>query len=282
MIISDVSPSNTRLSKLDSPKSPYTAIILAHSGLSRLGSAHRITSILSSPTLYHAVGQGALGVELRVGDHRTREALRGVGHWETEWRCGAERGCLRVLEGGCSVPVGVESILEELEEGSIDLKKEEEEQDKGLKFDSPMLHFSGILPDDTPFPTVETPSIRDPLIQRRARLTLRVCVTSIDGVRQSIHHPEAVVVGSYQQAERFGEKCAREIKGMGAGEILEEVADIRRERERKDLERAIEKSRREAGISGNGNGSDSGEHEGLQGLVRTLAGTRMEEHRPSA
>ena len=33
-------------------------------------------------------------------------------HRSTDWRCRAERSCLRILEGGCSVPVGAETILE--------------------------------------------------------------------------------------------------------------------------------------------------------------------------
>jgi hydroxymethylbilane synthase len=100
-------------------------------------------------------------------------------------------------------------------------------------------------------------------------------VTSLDGKIQAIHHPLTIIVGSYQQAERFGEKCAREIKVMGAGEILEEVGKIRRERERGDLERAIEKSRKEAGLAPlQEEGRENGVHEGLQGLVRTLAGGR--------
>lgn len=205
--------------------------------------AHRITCPLNSPTLYHAVGQGALGVEIRSGDSRVREVLRGVGHWQTEWRCGAERACLRVLEGGCSVPVGVESELEELEE---DVEAELDQEDfVPLEPDSPMLWFSGILDPTTPLPTSSSTSLPS-LTTRRARLTLRTCVTSLDGSSQVIHSPPGIVVGSYQQAERFGEICALAIREKGGKEILEEVGRVRRERERRDLERAIEKSRAEA------------------------------------
>jgi len=34
-----------------------------------------------------------------------------ISHWRTEWTCRGERACLRVLEGGCSVPVGISSNL---------------------------------------------------------------------------------------------------------------------------------------------------------------------------
>ncbi|KAL7408749.1 porphobilinogen deaminase, partial [Mrakia frigida] len=56
-----VSDSNTRLTKLDSPTSPFTCLILAHAGLHRINLGHRSTSLIPPP---YAVGQGALGVEV--------------------------------------------------------------------------------------------------------------------------------------------------------------------------------------------------------------------------
>lgn len=103
---------NTRLAKLDAPDAPYAALILAKAGLVRIGLGGRITSDISSPTLYHAVSQGALGVEIRADDAEAIELCKALTHWETQWTCFAERACLRVLEGGCSVPVGVESKLD--------------------------------------------------------------------------------------------------------------------------------------------------------------------------
>ena len=114
---------DTRLAKLDAAGSPYSALILAKAGLVRLGRGNRITSDLAAPTLYHAVSQGALAVEIRSNDTKSRELCSSLSHWETEWKCLAERACLRVLEGGCSVPVGVNSMLEvkEGEEGVLTL-----------------------------------------------------------------------------------------------------------------------------------------------------------------
>lgn len=103
---------NTRLAKLDAPDGPYAALILAKAGLVRLGMGNRITADLNPPTLYHAVSQGALGVEVRSDDTEALELCRALTHWKTEWMCLAERACLRVLEGGCSVPIGVTSNLE--------------------------------------------------------------------------------------------------------------------------------------------------------------------------
>lgn len=281
---SSAHPSNTRLAKLDAPTSPFAALILAISGLSRINSGHRITSPLSSPDLFHAVGQGALGVEIRSGDARVRETMRGIGHWQTEWRCGAERGCLRVLEGGCSVPVGIESILEELPASEDD--NTQDDQLAAQTFDeitneSPMLWFSGIVdpahllplsrpvtPSDRPGTSQELP----PLRPRRARLTVRACVTSLDGSQQVVHAPPTVIVRNYQEAERWGELCAKEIKTAGGKAILDEVTAIRRERERKDLERAFQKSLQEMEGGDGTRTPGSEEHQGLQVLMRTLRG----------
>jgi hydroxymethylbilane synthase len=106
-----VLPRDTRVAKLDAPDGPYTAIILAKAGLVRYGMAHRITVDLGAPTLYHAVSQGALGVEIRTDDAAAIALLAPIIHAPSEWSTAAERACLRVLEGGCSVPVGVNSAL---------------------------------------------------------------------------------------------------------------------------------------------------------------------------
>jgi hydroxymethylbilane synthase len=65
------------------------------------------------PTLFYAVSQGALGIEIRAGDEKALELCKRITHQPTQWKCMAERSCLRVLEGGCSVPVGVTTSLEE-------------------------------------------------------------------------------------------------------------------------------------------------------------------------
>ncbi|KDQ54934.1 hypothetical protein JAAARDRAFT_196311 [Jaapia argillacea MUCL 33604] len=103
---------NTRLAKLDAPDGPYSALILAKAGMVRLGLGHRLTADLHPPTLFHAVSQGALAVEIRSNDAKALELCQALTHWETQYKCLAERACLRVLEGGCSVPVGVDTVLE--------------------------------------------------------------------------------------------------------------------------------------------------------------------------
>jgi hydroxymethylbilane synthase len=103
---------NTRLAKLDAQDGQYAALILAKAGMVRIGFGDRVTSDIGPPTLYHAVSQGALAVEIRSNDAEARRLCQALIHWPTEWRCLAERACLRVLEGGCSVPVGAFSEIE--------------------------------------------------------------------------------------------------------------------------------------------------------------------------
>jgi len=112
--------SGTRLRKLDDPNGPYAAIILAKAGMLRMGLGSRLTSDLAPPILYHAVGQGALAVEIRSADSDAQELCKSLNHRETLWKCSAERAMLRELEGGCSVPVGVHSSLVE-GEGGVDI-----------------------------------------------------------------------------------------------------------------------------------------------------------------
>lgn len=74
----------------------------------------RITADLTAPTLYHAVSQGALAVEIRADDQEARQLCQMLIHQETQWKCFAERALLRELEGGCSVPVGVYTSLSQV------------------------------------------------------------------------------------------------------------------------------------------------------------------------
>jgi hydroxymethylbilane synthase len=101
---------NTRLSKLDAEE--YDAIILAVAGLQRLGMSDRIHQVIPAEISLHAVGQGALGIECRGDDVEVLEVLKVLEHVETRDRCFAERAFLRELEGGCQVPIGVNTKIE--------------------------------------------------------------------------------------------------------------------------------------------------------------------------
>jgi hydroxymethylbilane synthase len=114
---------DTRLRKCD--EEGYDAIILAAAGLLRLDFGKRIAQYLDSSTegggLLHAVGQGALGLEVREEDERMKELLKAVEDTPTMIACFAERAVMRTLEGGCSVPIGVETAWVE-EEGKKKLR----------------------------------------------------------------------------------------------------------------------------------------------------------------
>ncbi|MDX2243063.1 MAG: hydroxymethylbilane synthase [Leptolyngbyaceae cyanobacterium bins.302] len=101
---------NTRLKKLDAGE--YDALILAAAGLQRLDMADRIHQIIPADISLHAVGQGALGIECRAEDAEILTLLKALEHLPTAQRCYAERAFLRELEGGCQVPIGVNTVLD--------------------------------------------------------------------------------------------------------------------------------------------------------------------------
>jgi hydroxymethylbilane synthase len=100
----------TRLEKLDA--SVYDCLILAAAGLTRLGLGERIHELIDPSISLHAVGQGALGIECRAGDQAVLETIGVLEHLPTARRCLAERSFLRSLEGGCQVPIGVNTHFE--------------------------------------------------------------------------------------------------------------------------------------------------------------------------
>lgn len=100
----------TRLQKLDDDPE-LTAIILAAAGLLRMDLGHHISQYLDVDNggILHAVGQGALAIECREGDERVLAVLRQLEDEQTMLACEVERSLMRTLEGGCSVPIGVET-----------------------------------------------------------------------------------------------------------------------------------------------------------------------------
>ena len=94
----------TRLRQLD--EGHYDAIVLAEAGLKRLGLAERITELLDYEVLLPAIGQGALGLEIRAGDDATLESVVKLDHLPTHQAVLAERTLLADLHGGCLAPIG--------------------------------------------------------------------------------------------------------------------------------------------------------------------------------
>jgi hydroxymethylbilane synthase len=114
----------TRLNKLDAEDGEYTCLILAAAGIIRMDWGSRITQFLDSKTpgggMLHAVGQGALAIEIREGDEKTLNILNELIDQESTLAGTAERSLMRTLEGGCSVPIGVETTW--MEKGKLLMK----------------------------------------------------------------------------------------------------------------------------------------------------------------
>ncbi|MCP6762826.1 MAG: hydroxymethylbilane synthase [Fischerella sp. CENA71] len=160
---------NTRMAKLDAGE--YDALILAVAGLQRLGMGDRIHQVLPKEISLHAVGQGALGIECRAEDTELISLLKAIEHPETRDRCLAERAFLRELEGGCQVPIGVNTEI----------------------------HGSN--------------------------LTLTGIVASVDGQKVV----KDTISGETKDAEQLGTQLAKQMRGQGAQEILDQIfAEIQR------------------------------------------------------
>ncbi len=98
----------TRLRKLD--EGQYAAIILAAAGLIRLGLGDRIRAFISPRDSLPAVGQGALGIEIRADRTDLIEVLAPLNHIDTQLCVEAERGFSRALAGSCTVPLGAYAL----------------------------------------------------------------------------------------------------------------------------------------------------------------------------
>lgn len=100
---------DTRLRKLDEGK--FDAIILAAAGIKRLGWASRITEIIPPEISLPAIGQGAIGIECRIGDTFINNIIVPLNHPETSVCVRSERAFLKKLEGGCQVPIAAHARL---------------------------------------------------------------------------------------------------------------------------------------------------------------------------
>lgn len=114
----------TRLAKLDAEDGQYSCLVLAAAGLLRLDLGDRITQYLDSKTpgggMLYAVGQGAQAIEIREGDEKILSILKALSHKDSTLSGLAERSLMRALEGGCSVPIGVETTW--IEKGKLLMK----------------------------------------------------------------------------------------------------------------------------------------------------------------
>ncbi|KAG0233447.1 porphobilinogen deaminase, dipyromethane cofactor binding domain-containing protein [Mortierella sp. GBAus27b] len=174
---------NTRLAKLDAPDSSYTCLLLAAAGLQRLNLHDRITTKLPPSTMLHAVGQGSIAVECRSDDKETLALVAPLDHLPTRLRCEAERSVMRVLEGGCSVPIGVWTEF--------------------------------VIPDSTDSLESTASNVKT--------LRLKALVASLDGKDVAEAEAVADVNGRVDLAIELGNTVASQLLAKGADKILEKV-----------------------------------------------------------
>jgi hydroxymethylbilane synthase len=100
----------TRLRKLETGE--FDGTLLALAGLKRLGLTEHATHIMSVDEFLPAVGQGAIGLEAREADTRTRDILARVDHADTSIAVSCERAFLAELDGSCKTPIAGHATLD--------------------------------------------------------------------------------------------------------------------------------------------------------------------------
>lgn len=141
---------DTRLKKMETEN--LDGIILAVSGLKRLGWEKLITQVLPNEICLPAVGQGALAIEARANDEEVRSIVEFLNHEETRWSVEAERAYLAEAEGGCQIPIGVygqikgENLVLEAVILSVDGKRQIRQTISGAPVDG--IKFGRVLAQD--------------------------------------------------------------------------------------------------------------------------------------
>ncbi len=100
---------DTRLRKLENGE--YDAIILAYAGVKRLGLESVVADVIPEDIMVPAVAQGVVAVETRHGDSAVHEIVSAIDHLNSRLVAVQERNFLRIVEGGCKVPVGCYATL---------------------------------------------------------------------------------------------------------------------------------------------------------------------------
>ncbi|KAH8702719.1 porphobilinogen deaminase, dipyromethane cofactor binding domain-containing protein [Phaeosphaeriaceae sp. PMI808] len=190
----------TRLAKLDAEDSKYSAIVLATAGLKRMGLDNRISQYLSSANggMLHAVGQGSLGIEIRRNDDAMKNLLSEIRCERTTRACSAERALLRALEGGCSVPIGVETSWRGGKGLAVGTQPAKDYDKHGNAVDE------------------QEPDLED------QELVLKALVVSVDG-KEVVEHQAAQKVRSAEEAEAMGREVAKVLVEKGADKILKKI-----------------------------------------------------------
>jgi hydroxymethylbilane synthase len=217
----------TRLAKLDNPDGEYSAIVIAVAGLERLGMQDRITSYLSKDNggMLHAVGQGALGVESRKDDERTQKLLDPIVCERSMRAALVERGLLRTLEGGCSVPIGVETKW--MSKKTSLISNAGTGVGVGIKPAEEYNHHTGIAQEPTNSQMGLRTSTNDAARDDSSdgvtdELDVRAIVVSLDG-QQAAEISTQRRINSRHEAEEFGIDVAAMLVEKGADKILKDI-----------------------------------------------------------
>lgn len=102
---------DTRIAKVHD--GALDAIVLAAAGIERMGWGGQVAEAFPTDVVVPAVGQGAIGLEIRADDERTAQACALVRDAATDACVAAERHVMRALDGGCQVPIGAYARFEE-------------------------------------------------------------------------------------------------------------------------------------------------------------------------
>jgi len=108
---------DTRLRKM--AEGQFEAMILSAAGIDRLGWSDRITQRIPSEVCLSAVGQGAIGIEIRKDDLEMEKVASSLDDFTTHIAILAERALMKRLEGGCQVPIGA---LGQIRDGKLSLQ----------------------------------------------------------------------------------------------------------------------------------------------------------------
>ncbi len=101
---------DTRIRKLET--SAWGGMLLARAGVVRLGWEKIIGETLDAETILPAVGQGALGLEIRAADREMSSCVEPIADRAATSATAAERALLKHLGGGCQVPIGAYGRIE--------------------------------------------------------------------------------------------------------------------------------------------------------------------------
>jgi hydroxymethylbilane synthase len=196
---------NTRMKKLDAEPEPdegipnYAALILAESGMARMGWSDRITRSIPSGECLYAVGQGALAVECREDDLDTLSLLSFLHHESTTYRVVAERAFLKVLDGGCSATVAVETTF----------------WDGQLMLKGGVYSLDGVEELKTSLTVDLSPYLQEEDNMTSATSKRTRSSRSYAGIRSGTLNESAM-----EATENLGIGVAKRLKEMGAGPIL--------------------------------------------------------------